>query len=305
MQQKIKKTIRTLRNKRHFIWNNILTKIAYGLGRFSYPSSKKIGTRKISTIGIVRIDNGKNQLGINLPPNYKDLIEKISSEAGRRMLLTENCQLRSADEELSKKLSDVKKMPVKVEDIAEIKQGLVGHIRLKKTLDLPGLQELVSFIIPQIEQSIYHSPVIVEKAIVYRNLASKLPEYSSVLWHSDNHFEGVIKIMIYLSDVTETQAPFEYLRHKLTGEAIHIKPQMPQFYPNGRVPASVIEKYKDEGYEAVKIVGKKGTMFVFDDKTIHKGNYAQNGHRDAMVLQLKPAIKAPSVYINSRWTSSS
>jgi|GEM_PF-4261943 hypothetical protein len=110
--------------------------------------------------------------------------------------------------------------------------------------------------------------------------------------------------MIYLNDVGLEQAPFEYLRRAVDGGVIRVSPSWPRKYPEGRVPQELIDRYKKEGYESYAATGKAGTVLVFDDKIIHKGNYAKQGFRDVLVLQLEPALFRKKKYIDPRYTFS-
>lgn len=302
--KKVKKILIRVRDKFVFFWRNSLTKIEYGAGKILFPKDKRLAKQSLDRLNVIAIRTpiDANKVGIDLPSSYRTILDRLYIDALRRMSKPANCILRSAD----KKITDyVSKTVFNVDtwNIPEVKNGMVGTVHLKNCLELDGLNELASFLLPQIESLIYNSPLIVDNVSMFRRLPSPLPEFSSILWHSDNHFEGVIKIMFYLNDVGEKQAPFEYLRHSKNGEPVHVKPKMPQFYPQGRVPEKVIETYKKNGYEAHKVIGPKYTMLVFDDKVIHKGNYAEEGYRDVLVLQLKPSIKHTGVYISPRWTS--
>ena len=106
----------------------------------------------------------------------------------------------------------------------------------------------------------------------------------------------------YLSDVLQNTAPFEYLRKKTTHEPVRVKGGMPPKYPKSRVPNDVIENYIANGYEAHKVLGPTGTMLLFDEKIIHRGNMGVNGHRDVVILQLKPVAFKPEKYIDPRWS---
>lgn len=302
--KKLRKLYRKIQDKKNFWWESFSIRFKYSLGKLFFGRELKKGNPQLRTLGVEMLSGNKKSLNITLPPDYNALVDRIYADALSRMSKTENCVLGSADKKISDRLASSKNLPQITWDIPEIKDHTVSKMRLKKTLDLDGLQELCSAILPQVESVVYHSPIIVEKATVYRHSESTLPEYASILWHSDNHPEGVLKIMIYFTNVGSTDAPFEYLRHKTTGAVIHVKPGMPQKYPQGRVPQDVIEKYKKDGFEAFKVLGPARSIMIFDDKIIHKGNYAEKGFRDVLVLQLKPVMKRHERYIDPRWTSS-
>ncbi len=302
MKFPFKKQIISLQDKWRFFWTSAKIRLAYRIGQRRFPQLRKKGIPHAIHLGVVGI-SGNEKSGIILPPNYLQIVEEFYQDAKQRFAQTKNCRLRSASDDVNKKIA-LGNLPEKLDDVEEIQKGLISTVRLAYTLDLKNLQEICNILLPQVEENIYHSPIIVEKVTVYRHLTSALPEYASILWHADNHFEEVTKIMIYLSDVGEKQAPFEYLRHKETGGVIHIQPAMPQKYPSGRIPKEVIDNALQNGYESYKVLGPKGTTMIFDDKIIHKGNYAKEGYRDVLVLQLRPVAKAYPRYLDPAWTTS-
>ncbi len=297
-----KKRIRLHIDKLNFFYKASCIRITYRIGKFLFSKKRKKGMPLIPGIGVMMIKDGYRENFIVLPSDYHKLIDELSEQVKEKFLYTKNCRLRSADEKINQKISQGN-LPALLADISEIQQGFISTIRLSDTSDIPSIVKIANILIPQIEDLLYHAPVIVEKATVYRHMPSVLEEYASILWHADNHFREVTKIMIYINDVTEKQAPFEYLRHSKTHETIYVSPSMPQKYPSGRIPKEVIDTYMKQGYESYKVTGKKGTTMIFDDKIIHKGNYAQEGMRDVLVLQLRPVLTSRE-YINYNWTTS-
>lgn len=155
---------------------------------------------------------------------------------------------------------------------------------------------------PEVERSVYGSYVEVEGVVVYRNPVCTLPEAAATLWHADHHYDGVMKIMVYLNDVGERNAPFEYLRHAKTGALVRVRATHPPRYPGNRIPADMIAGYLADGYVRHKVIGPKGTFMLFDEKNIHKGNYAEEGARDALVLQFRPTLTRTERRIDPAWT---
>ena len=113
----------------------------------------------------------------------------------------------------------------------------------------------------------------------------------------------VLKVMIYLTDVTAESAPFEYLRASSSGEPIRGRPLAP-LYGTSRVPASTVERHLKSGAESCMVTGPAGTMVVFDDNVVHRGNLAKEQHRDVLVLQVRPATFHPVPRVDRRWTGS-
>ncbi len=94
----------------------------------------------------------------------------------------------------------------------------------------------------------------------------------SELWHSDNDRPGQFKIIVYLSEVTEERAPFEY---KVPAEYIPYKWR--RIENTSRIP------FQGEGR---KVTGPKGTTLIFKNNIVHKGNYCRDGYRDVIMIGL-------------------
>lgn len=102
----------------------------------------------------------------------------------------------------------------------------------------------------------------------------------SEIWHSDNDRPGQFKIIIYLSDVTETSAPFEY--------KVPVK-----YVPYARRPVNSSRiPYEGEGE---KVTGPRGTTLIFKNNIIHKGNYCRDGYRDVIMIGLE--IPGPLTHV--------
>ncbi len=284
-----KNLYRSAVKKADFHWNNLLTRSRYAMGRRRFPANRKKGLPLLRELGVLVLRGQTPDHGIALPPDFLTTVNGLAAEVEKRFATTSCCIFRSADDGITRRLAMAAGLPERTADVPEVRRGEVAMIRLRQTRDLPGLAAIADALIPQIEDRVFHAPVTIEKIMVYRHAHSVLPEFSSVLWHSDNHFEGVMKIMVYLTDVTAETAPFTYLRHKETQLPIHIPPHWPQAYPYGRVPDEVIAGHESRGYETFPVTGPKGTTLLFDDKIIHKGNYAIRGYRDVLVFQLRPA----------------
>lgn len=193
-------------------------------------------------------------------------------------------------------------LPECTEDIPEVKDGEVIAVQLKECLDVDGLQELCALVLPQLERYVYGSHVIVDKVYVYRNLVSHREGEVSWTWHYDNHPIGIMKIMIYLTDVREDNGPFEYLRARGTHEALYMSPRPLSDY--GRISPSAAKGHLSRGYERHKVTGPAGTMVLFDENVVHRANVAESGFRDVIVLQIRPATFRRAAFIDPQWTGS-
>src|SRR5262249_32615112 len=154
-------------------------------------------------------------------------------------------------------------------DIEAVRSGEVITIQLVNPFRIEGLEELCSPILEEIEQKIYGSYAIVDKVYVYRSPVSRRAPAASWLWHFDNHPHEVLKVMIYLTNVTEGRAPFEYLRDARTLEPLRGAPLAPS-YGTSRISDEAIARHVRAGCQPQRVTGKAGTLLIFDENVVHR-----------------------------------
>ncbi|MCZ6674369.1 MAG: hypothetical protein O7C75_15680 [Verrucomicrobia bacterium] len=99
----------------------------------------------------------------------------------------------------------------------------------------------------------------------------------SELWHSDNYPPHAFKIIIYLSDVGDSQSPFEYK------DPVEYVPWNPRLgWEDTRYPYACKSK---------KVTGPRGQTIIFKNNIVHKGNYCREGYRDVVMIGL--ALRGP------------
>lgn len=184
-----------------------------------------------------------------------------------------------------------------------MQSGDVISIALRDPLELDGMSTLAAALVPPIEQTIYGSYVIVDKVYVYRSPVSRQTPRQSWLWHFDNHPREMLKVMVYLTDVAEGTAPFEFIRDRTTGLARLGAPLLPKF-GDSRVAAATVERWISEDAERAVVTGRRGTVVIFDDNVVHRATLAAERHRDVVVFQLRPAAFKPAAPIDRHWTGS-
>lgn len=185
-------------------------------------------------------------------------------------------------------------------DISAVRDGEVIAIQLNNPLAVKGLEQLCAPLVEQLEQKLFGCHVVVDKVYVYRNPTSHQTPQGSWLWHYDNHPREIIKLMIYLTDVDQDGAPFQYLRSIETKEPL--PGTVSPLYGTSRVTTSTIELHLANGFESHKVTGPQGTLILFDNNIIHKASLASKGHRDVLILQLRPTIKSLRPFIDPSWT---
>lgn len=252
-------------------------------------------------IGLIVIDPHNNNAVIQLPPDYLRLVDTINEGLHKKMSIAKNCVYYLEDKAAKKRLDAGEGLPESTWDLQEFHEGLIKMIRSKECHDIDGIEVLCQKVMPEVEKHIYGSNVEVASSYTEMKFVRREATAEVRLFHSDRHYEDTVRMIIYMSDVDEDSAPFEYLRHKETKKTVRIKTaDHPRYTRNGRIPEEVLNDYLDNGYERIKITGKKGTMVLFDSKIIHKANVPRNDCRIVLVLPIRPSIFKPARYVDPR-----
>lgn len=185
-------------------------------------------------------------------------------------------------------------------DVPAVADGQVITIKLRDPFAIDGIASLAAPLLCELEQRVYGCHLIVDKVYVYRSPVSRQVPKASWLWHFDNHPREMLKVMIYLTDVDEESAPFEYLRDA-DGRPRFGAPLAP-LYGDSRVPAAEVERCLENGWHSHKVTGPAGTVLVFDDNVVHRGTLARSRHRDVIVYQVRPAHFNASPMVDAKWT---
>ena len=239
---------------------------------------------------VVRPDSPSSEDLIKLPDNYMDIVNEAKNKY----------------KDLMKDISNLNIPRDPMIDFA---------IRLQKIHDCPEFEKLAQLIIPQLEENLFGCPVVMEALYAYKNLYREAPERASWIWHYDNNPKEIIKVMIYLSDVVEESGAFEIICDK-KGEAVKMQTHKIDYKNwngapnNSRITEAQLRAFANEGYNPFKILGKKGTIAVFDNNIAHRASIPRPGHtRDAMVFMIRPWITSEKTYINKNhcrsWTGTS
>lgn len=183
--------------------------------------------------------------------------------------------------------------------------------QLDDVWDLAGLEPLAAMLVPQLEASVLGCRAVVNQVNVIRSLPSPSPPVSSWLWHYDNNAAEAFKVLIYLTEVTPGRGAFEYLEGPEPGqfrkvETSRLSPTLvgPPRWPGSRIPNEAIERWLAEGVEARTLLGPPGTMVVFDNNCVHRATIPNGGHRDAIILSLRPVIERVRPFIARTHTGS-
>lgn len=169
-----------------------------------------------------------------------------------------------------------------------------------KNIDNEPFSTLANLVIPQVEQNLFGCKVVLEGLYSYRNIFNVKNGRSSWLWHFDNNPKEIIKILIYLSDVDENNAPFQFLDKK--GRAIKKTPTRidKTCWSNhsSRILQNEIDDLSDSGFATKTLVGKRGTGIIFDNNIIHRATVPKKGHhRDVLCFMVRPTFLSSHDYV--------
>jgi hypothetical protein len=233
---------------------------------------------------------------LELPSDHVQRVKTVSDSVKLHLSYSRNCVFVPP-------LPNNPSVPELTEEIPAIRSGDVLMVQLKHPLDVPGLEELCAPILDEIERKIFGSYVVVDKLYVYRSPVSRQMPLGSWLWHYDNHPHEILKVMVYLTDVTSQSGPFEYLRSASSLTPLDGSPVTP-LYGSSRIPEDVIERHLTAGYESHEVTGPMGTTIVFDNNVVHRANVARMAYRDVIVLQVRPASVKLRPYVTPARTGS-
>lgn len=127
------------------------------------------------------------------------------------------------------------------------------------------------------------------------SLAARLESSESKLgsgggWHRDSNFPQ-LKAMVYLSDVTERHGPFQLISgsHRFI-RSIRDNKIGKQIFGEVRWSAQNVERVLVEtGQQRLNtLVGRQGTLIIFDSSTIHRGSPITDGRRYAVTNYFYP-----------------
>lgn len=218
------------------------------------------------------------ELGFNLPNNYKNLVDAISRIVHEKINLGE-----TTNQTLLTKVNGM--------------------------LEIPEVLELGEYFAKELSKNLYGTEVFVEHLHTYKNNITSEGEESSWLWHYDNCAPGQIKVMVYLTPTNKENGAFLTLVSPdgfLSIDSTKISPTeiQPPKYPRSRIPISVIEGAKNDGYSEYYIEGDVGTFIVFSQNIAHKATIPQLGpERVCMIYNFRPYHTKLDTHINSKLTN--
>ncbi len=103
-------------------------------------------------------------------------------------------------------------------------------------------------------------------------------------WHRDMIYGRQLKAILYLSDVSEDNGPFQFMEntHRTSSILETIQKCGIKAFQN-RLSHEDIDKIKAiGGYDVTTMLGKAGTLLIIDTTSIHRGKPLQAGKRYAL-----------------------
>jgi hypothetical protein len=249
----------------------------------------------IYDLGVRVVSAGTPNPLLTLPADFDRLVERVAQGAAAALEQATNCTYFPAvpPESIAGRTSE----------IPAVANGSVISIKLRDPFAVEGLRELSDPLIEQLETKVFGSYVMVDKVYIYRSPICTQAPRASWIWHFDNHPQEMLKVMIYLTDVREDTAAFEYVCDRTTGRPRYGAPLAP-LHGNSRVPNQEVERLLASGWRHEIVTGPKGTVLVFDDNVLHRGTLAKSSHRDVVVFQVRPATFKAVPHLDRRWTGS-
>jgi hypothetical protein len=263
----------------------------YQQARRRYTGDRAV-TTSVYDVGVRKIDPGDAAGFIRLPDDFAERARAVARRAAAALDRTANCDFfpAVADPTAAERTAD----------LPAVANGETISIKLRNPFAIEGLRDLCEPLLDELERRVYGSHLIVDKVYIYRSPVSRQVPKASWLWHFDNHPREMLKVMVYLSDVTEGTAPFEYLRD--AGGRPQLGTPLAPLHGDSRIAASQIERELQKGWQRHAVTGPCGTVLVFDDNVVHRGTLAQTAHRDVVVFQVRPVTFKAEPRFDTRWT---
>lgn len=133
--------------------------------------------------------------------------------------------------------------------------------------------------ISPILESHYRSNYYVRDVCCYRT--QPIPSVQgSYQWHVDNYPAGSLKVIVYLTNVTQETGPLKVA----LGSHVGFQPVL------GRIGDRFEEEYVQHHFNIVDCLGPRGTVVVFNNNTIHRATDPVSGHRDVINFSVFPCV---------------
>ncbi|MEO8677464.1 MAG: hypothetical protein ABI665_00365 [Vicinamibacterales bacterium] len=270
----------------------------YRRARRLYQRSNAPAARTVASLyetGVRVIRPAAGDAAIALPSGYGALVDRVARSVAAAFERSAHCHFFPG--------LPAGAMAERTADVPAVVNGEVIALQLLDPFVIDGVRDLCEPLLQELERALYGSFTIADKVYIYRNPVSHQLPRTSWRWHFDNHPREMLKVMVYLTDVDEGTAPFQYLRERSSGQPLAGSPLTPMF-GNSRVADEDIERRLAADWICQSVTGPRGTIVVFDDNIIHRATLAKSAHRDVVVFQVRPAAFQPAARLDPKWTGS-
>lgn len=102
-------------------------------------------------------------------------------------------------------------------------------------------------------------------------------------WHRDLIYGKIFKSILYLTDVDESNGPFQYIQHTHTERSKLLLVRDKKLGPlQNRISNEDLVGIENERYPCKTLTGKMGTLILVDTSGIHRGKPIEIGTRYAL-----------------------
>ncbi|BAZ50194.1 hypothetical protein NIES4103_28080 [Nostoc sp. NIES-4103] len=232
--------------------------------------------------------------------NHKNYLPTISQDDLRLVekIQTEGVVITSLDDlgilSNSQFIDSAKKLMVKmVANNSIVKNQFVIHATSQQLMEHPqiflwGLEQRLLNIV----EHYIGLPIAYHGAYFRRDIANSL-EIGSRLWHIDPEDRKVLKIIVYLNNIGESEGPFQYIPQPLTAKvAQSLK------YTYGYIRDSTMQKViSPTNYKSC--IGNSGTVvFAATGNIFHRGKPPETSDRYTIFFDYTSRRKQDLNYIN-------
>ena len=98
-------------------------------------------------------------------------------------------------------------------------------------------------------------------------------------WHKDYEDKSLLKVFVYLEDVSHYNGPFSFVKGSHEYNSNTIPKELLRNFPDGIVVnEDTILKYFSKN-NLIELIGKKNTVLIVDTSGLHKGGFIEKGYR--------------------------
>ena len=194
----------------------------------------------------------------------------------------------------------VKRVADKASEMFDGDEGCYNNeyaIRLDKWRSLDSIKELIDFVLPQIEEKVFHSHATVEYVHAYRNrvLPPDADLKSSWMWHYDNCPNEYVKLFIHLNEANVNNGCLQYLTKDGSppvNRTFRSRPGSHDGPRDTRISQEKVDSMLASGFRINNLVGKQGSYALMNANINHRATVptADANPREILALFIRPCL---------------